>query len=127
MNNHNETEDLIRALEDKRYNAILAGDFEAFRALAHPDLSYAHTSGVVDTLQSYLDKCLGGFYIYHSIDHPIQAIKVVGDIALVFGEMNGEITAGGIQKTLRNKALAVWEQRDGEWKLIAYQPTPIPS
>ncbi|WP_369991882.1 nuclear transport factor 2 family protein [Pseudomonas xanthosomatis] len=127
MNNHNETEALIRTLEDKRYNAILAGDFEAFRALAHPDLSYAHSSGVVDTLDSYLDKCLGGFYIYHRIDHPVQDIKVIGDVALVFGEMNGEITAGGVQKTLRNKALAVWEKRNGDWKLIAYQPTPIPN
>ncbi|MBV7549845.1 nuclear transport factor 2 family protein [Pseudomonas sp. PDM26] len=127
MKNHNEVENLIRALEDKRYDAILAGDFEAFRAFAHPDLSYAHSNGVVDTLESYLNKCLNGFYVYHRIEHPIQSIKVVGDIALVFGEMNGEITSGGIAKTLRNKALAVWEQRKGEWKLIAYQPTPIPS
>jgi ketosteroid isomerase-like protein len=126
MKNHNAVEELIRTLEDKRYEAIVAGDFNAFRAYAHPDLSYAHSNGVVDTLESYLDKCLGGFYTYHHIEHPIESIKVVGDIALVFGEMNGEITAGGVQKTLRNKALAVWEQRDGDWKLIAYQPTPIP-
>lgn len=121
-----EIENLIRALEDKRYSAIVAGDFEAFGALAHPDLSYAHSNGVVDTLQSYLDKCQGGYYIYHRIDHPIDSIRVIGDVALVFGEMNGEITAGGAQRTLSNKALAVWTLLDGTWKLLAYQPTPAP-
>lgn len=126
MKNDNDTETHIRALEDKRYEAIQAGDFETFRTLAHSDLRYAHSNGVVDTLGSYLDKCLGGYYTYHHIDHPIDAIKINGDIALVFGEMNGEITAGGVQKTLRNKALAVWERREGEWKLLAYQPTPLP-
>lgn len=126
MKNTKELENLIRSLEEKRYNAIVAGDFETFGTLAHPDLNYVHSNGVVDTLQSYLAKCLDGYYVYHRIGHPINSIKVIGDVALVFGEMNGEITAGGVQKTLNNKALAVWTLLDGTWKLLAYQPTTVP-
>lgn len=46
MKNHNAVEELIRELESKRYEAIIAGDYIAFKAYAHPDLSYAHSTGV---------------------------------------------------------------------------------
>jgi len=125
VNNNKQIETLIRALEDQRYDAVLAGDFQAFAKLMHPDLSYAHSTGSVDTLASYLEKCDAGFYVYHHIEHPIDSITVVGDTVLVRGEMNGEITAGGVQKQLRNKALAVWVNGPQGWKLLAYQPTPF--
>jgi len=125
-NHHQDAESRIRALEDKRYNAVVTGDFDTFSTLLHPDLRYTHSSGNVDTCQSYLDKFHNGFYVYHHADHPIDAIKVIGSIALVFGEMHANITAGGVRKILHNKVLAVWEQHDGDWKLLAYQPTPIP-
>ena len=125
MNNNNEIESRIRELEDQRYTAVLDGDFQAFSKLMHPSLSYAHSTGSVDTLASYLEKCEAGFYVYHRIEHPIDSITVVGDIVLVRGEMNGEITAGGAIKHLRNKALAVWINGAEGWKLLAYQPTPI--
>jgi ketosteroid isomerase-like protein len=50
----------------------------------------------------------------------------VGDTALVLGEMNADLTAGGVRKQLRNNALAVWVRDGGTWKLIGYQPTPRP-
>jgi len=125
MNNPRETESLIRALEAQRYRAVVFGDFDTFAELAHPELVYTHSNGLVDSLQSYLMKCREGFYVYHRIEHPIDSVRVIGDIALVLGEMNGEITSGGIQKTLRNQTLAVWAHTDGDWKLLAYQPTPV--
>lgn len=127
MNNSKSTEALILELEDRRFQAIVDGEFEVFAEHAHPDLSYAHSNGVVDTIQSYLKKCHEGFYVYHRVDHPISAIRVEGNIALVFGEMNADITAGGTAKSLRNKTLAVWinDAEAGAWKLLAFQPTPI--
>ena len=62
--------------------------------------------------------------MYHQVDHPVTKIVVVDDTALVLGEMNADLTAGGVRKQLRNSSLAVWV-RDGEtWQLIGYQPTP---
>jgi ketosteroid isomerase-like protein len=125
MNNSKDTEALIRELEDRRFQAIVDSNFEAFAEHAHPDLTYAHSNGVVDTTASYLKKCRDGYYVYHSVDHPITSIRIEGNVALVFGEMNAEITAGGTRKSLRNKSLAVWLNESGSWKLLAYQPTPI--
>lgn len=115
----------IRTREQQRYAAMVRGDFAAFADLAHPDLVYVHSNGVVDSLDSYLAKCHQGQYVYHHIDHPIDTVQVVGDLALVFGEMNAEITSSGVRKSLRNKVLAIWRRLDDQWRLFAYQPTPV--
>ncbi|NMO00693.1 nuclear transport factor 2 family protein [Gordonia sp. TBRC 11910] len=116
----------IRRLEAERYAAVVDGDVERFVALAHPELAYTHSNAVVDTLDSYVDKLRSGFYEYHRIDHPIDRIIVSGDTAVVIGEMNADITAGGVRKTLANAAMAVWVRHDESWSLIGYQPTVKP-
>lgn len=124
MTETTDVETQIRALENERYAAIIAGDFDTFAALAHPELVYTHSNGATDTLSSYIDKCTSGFYVYDWVDHPIDFIRVVDDLALVVGEMNASITAGGTAKELRNRCLAVWKATPEGWKLLAYQPTP---
>jgi hypothetical protein len=56
MNNFKDTEQFIRSLKDQRYDAIIKGDFQIFADLAHPDLSYAHSNGVVDTVESHCQR-----------------------------------------------------------------------
>jgi len=116
----------VRELEDRRFNAVVAGDFQDFAACCHPDLTYIHSNAAVDTLETYMQKCLAGHYRYHSIEHPIDKVSIWGDIALVFGEMRADLTVGGVRKQLDNVALAVWVRTAGGWKLLAYQPTAKP-
>ena len=115
--------DVIRELENRRFEAIVTRDFGSFAELAHPDLAYTHSNGALDTLDSYLAKCESGFYVYHRIDHPIDTITVVGDTAVVIGEMHADLTAGGDRKQLGNRSLAVWVRVGGTWKFLAYQAT----
>lgn len=116
----------IRALEDARYAAVIAGDVDAFVALAHPDLAYTHSSGVTDTLDSYREKLESGYYVYHRVDHPVERILVSGSTAVVVGEMHADLTVGGTRTRLANRAMAVWVRADGRWLLLAYQPTVLP-
>lgn len=121
-----EVEATIRMLEDERYAAMVAGDIDRFAALAHPELLYTHSNAEVDTLDSYLAKLRNRHYVYHHIDHPVHRIAVMGDTALVSGQMHADITAGGVRKRLANSALAVWVREDGRWRLVGYGPTVIP-
>ncbi|MCO8045136.1 nuclear transport factor 2 family protein [Acinetobacter bohemicus] len=117
---------LIKNLEEERFKAIVERRYEDFAKLAHPEMTYTHTSGVTDSKESYLDKLFGGFYDYKWIKHPISKIQIIGEVALVFGEMHSELVAGNIQKSLRNKSLAIWRKENNAWLFYAYQPTPLP-
>jgi ketosteroid isomerase-like protein len=126
MRDINEDIAAITELERRRFEAVVNGDFDAFAAVAHPELLYTHSTAVTDTLASYVRKCREGFYVYHRIDHPITKVVIAGDVGLVLGEMNAELTAGGTRKQLRNASLAVWVRAGETWRLIAFQPTPKP-
>ena len=117
----------ILELEAKRYRAVVDGEFDVFRGLCHPDLAYTHSDGTRDSLDSYLGKCRSGFYVYHRIDHPTDDVLLTGGTAVVVGQMNASITAGGKHKQLVNNSIAVWVRDNGTWLLLAYQPTPLPT
>jgi ketosteroid isomerase-like protein len=122
------TEDIvaqIHALEDQRFDAAVAGDLDTFGGLCDDELAYTHSNGVVDSREAYLKKCADGFYVYHRVDHPIDRVIVLGsDTAVVVGQMNADITAGGVDRQLTNNITAVWTRRASGWKLISHASTP---
>jgi uncharacterized protein (TIGR02246 family) len=116
---------VIAALEHQRYQAMRLGDLAAFARLAHDELVYVHSNGVKDSLDTYLEKCRQGLYLYHRIDHQVHEVRRWGDTALAFGEMHADITSHGVAKTLHNRTLSVWLKTGERWGLVAYQPTPV--
>ena len=117
----------VLAAEDRRYRAMLDGDLATLEELCAEALSYAHSSGTRDTKDEYLAKLRSGYYVYLRIDHPVERVEVVGDTAVVVGRMTADLLVQGTPKTIDNLALAVWTRASGEWRLLAYAPTPLPA
>ena len=120
-------EDDVLAAEDRRYEALLGPDLPTLERLFHDRLSYAHSSGVRDTKDQYLEKIRNGYYDYARIDHPVERVDVLGDTVVVIGRMTADLTVQGTQKTIDNLSLAVWTKDSGDWQLIAYASTPLPA
>ena len=118
--------DDVLAAEDERYAAMVDGDLETLDRLLADEVSYAHSSGVRDTKEQYFAKVRSGYYDYHSIDHPVERVAVLGDTAIVVGRMTADLTVDGTRKTIDNLALAVWTRTDAGWRLLAYAPTRLP-
>jgi ketosteroid isomerase-like protein len=97
----------------------LAGLFAA-------DLVYTHSDASADGKQSYLDKLASGHFDYGVIEHPETSIVVHGDCAIVIGDMRGEVKIGGQTRVLNSRSLAVWVRENGDWALLAFQPTKYP-
>lgn len=114
----------IQNLENRRYDAVLSQNFDTLAGLCHADLIYGHSGGNHDSLDEYLGKLRTGALRYEHIDHAVDSIVIVGDAALVIGEMRAALTVNGRKKTINNSCLAVWTKENGDWKFIAYQPTP---
>ena len=116
----------ISALEAKRYQAMTDGDTATLEELFSADLVYTHSDATSDSKQSYLDKLASGHFDYGVIDHPESSIVVHGDCAIVIGDMRGEAVIGGSVRMLNSRSLAVWVRENGNWVLLAYQPTKYP-
>lgn len=114
----------IRDMESRRFDAVVAKDFDTFRELCDSHLTYTHSNGARETLDTYLAACRDGFYDYHQVEHPIDEIVVVGDVAIVLGQMRADLTINGLRKQLDNQSIAVWVRRDRHWRLLAFQGTP---
>lgn len=123
---HNDQIDLvIRTCEAQRSAAMLGGHLDIFSHLFHPDLTYIHSSGVIDDLKSYLEKCRSGEFIYHALNHQIDKITRVGELAIAFGELITTVTSGGIKKRLHNRTLTAWQKTGEQWQLLVYQATAL--
>ncbi|UDY23406.1 nuclear transport factor 2 family protein [Nocardioides sp. Kera G14] len=113
----------IRALEDRRFRAMLDGDVETLRELLSERLMYTHTDGRVDTKESYLATLAGGGP-YVEIDHPVRELVADDHVALVSGAMVATLDKGGVVSRLDNATLSVWLNEEGTWRYAAFQPTP---
>jgi ketosteroid isomerase-like protein len=117
----------ISALEAKRYQAMTDADTETLADLFSADLVYTHSDASSDGKQSYLDRLASGHFDYGVMEHPETSVVVHGDCALVFGDMRGEVVIAGQKRMLNSRTLAVWGRENGNWVLLAFQPTKYPS
>jgi Domain of unknown function (DUF4440) len=115
----------IKALEDRPYHAMLAGDIAVLNELCSDDLIYTHSKADYDDKRSYLHKVETRYFTYFEITHPADRILVVDGAALVTGRMTAKVSVTGTIVHVDNRYLAVWVRERGAWKFVAYQPTPI--
>lgn len=117
----------IAECERLRYDAMIRGDVQALDKMFAEEAVYTHSKGERDTKQSYLEKIAQKYFNYLRIDRPEQEISVVGDTAIVVGRMTADVKVEEEIRRLDNRNLAVWVNRKGEWKFLAYQPTVMAS
>lgn len=122
------TAEQISALEARRYQAMTDADIATLGELLSADLVYTHSDATSDSKQSYLDRVATGFFDYGPMTHPEHSIMVRGDCALVFHDMRGEVLVDHeTKRVLNSRSLAVWVREDGNWVLLAFQPTKYPA
>jgi hypothetical protein len=117
--------DEIKALEDRRYRAMLAGDIAVLDDLCSDNLIYTHSKADYDDKRSYLHKVGTRYFTYLEITHPADRILVVDGAALVTGRMTAKVSVVGTIVQVDNRYLAVWVREQGAWKFVAYQPSRI--
>jgi hypothetical protein len=116
--------DAVLEAEARRCAAMLAGDTTALERLLDPRLHFSHASGAVDDKKDYLAKIAAGRIRYVAIDWSEQKVIVLGEAALLAGRMSTLVTVDGVEKRLENRVLTVWGQ-SAEWRLVAFQSTPL--
>src|SRR5580693_570813 len=108
----------------------LASAVEAFRkALIDPtkaaldkltmdELSYGHSSGLIQDKAAFEQALLSGASDFVSIDLTDQTMKVVGNTAWVRHKFSAVTNDGGKPGTTHLSVLLVWMKQKGQWKLL---------
>jgi len=116
----------IRTAERRRVSAMLSGDVGGMRPLLSEELTFVHATGAVDDKANLLAKTGAGAIVYRAIAWDEQKVDVRGGLAAMTGVMVLKVTVGGVDKTLNNRAILLWERHgEGDWRLLHFQSTPI--
>jgi ketosteroid isomerase-like protein len=97
-----------------------AHDGKALEALVAPELSYSHSSGVVQDKAEFLAGATDPKSKFLSLDYKEPSIRVVGDAAIVrFHWMaESEMIADGKKSSTNLHILMTWLKQGGDWKLL---------
>ena len=116
---------VLADLERRRYDAMRDSDHAVLAQLCDDELTYTHSDGTSDTKETYLQRIRDGYFDYRRLEHDTDRTLLVGDCALLFGRMSGEVLIGGALRRLNSVSLVVWVRRADGWRFLAFQPTPL--
>ncbi len=116
----------LRAAEQRRCSAMLANDNAALDAALDPRLQFHHATGAVDGKDAYLAKMAAGRIQYVAIDWAEERVICLADnAALLTGRMTTDVRVDGVDKCLNNRVMTAWSLTDGNWRMVAFQSTPL--
>lgn len=117
--------EMVLQLEQRRRDAMLAGDAAALRELISEQVIYVHSSAARDTRDSYLKKISSGALRYLQLVLSDMQVQMVEGAALVTGRMQATVARDGKEIPVRSAFLTVWVPEHGVWRLRAHQGTPV--
>lgn len=116
----------ILAAEQRRTAAMIANDADALSASLAADLQFHHATGAADDKAALLAKMAAGRIVYAGIAWAEQRVVPLGpDHALLTGRMTTDVRVEGVAKQLSNRVMTVWARDGADWRLLAFQSTPI--
>ena len=113
----------VVALDRLRRERCIAADTTALAPMMTDELIYVHTSGAIDTKQSFLDRVGSGELTYHRIEPGAVVVRDHGVAVRVSGDIHIEVTASSVFKDLYARYVQEWLRTDAGWQLDYWQTT----
>jgi ketosteroid isomerase-like protein len=117
----------VRAADAKRIEAMVQGDVKTLAPLLTPDLTYAHSTGELQTREVFLETISSGRLDYLSMVPSDVLVRILGDrTAVITGKTDVKVIAGGKENALVLRFTSVWRKSDAGWQMLAWQSTRLP-
>jgi hypothetical protein len=120
----NDEADVARAVETLK-QAMLDGNRQALEKIAADELTYGHSSGLLEDKATFVEALASGKSDFTTINFTDQVVKVVGNTATVRHKLSGDIVNNGATGKVNLSVLLIWVKIKGEWKLLARQAVKI--
>jgi len=123
----NKAETEVAARVENLRKALIDADVNKLRDLTSKDLSYGHSSGVVQNQAIFIEKLASGESDFVSIEFQNQTIEIIGDVAIVRHNLAAHTKDSGVEKDIKIGIMLVWQKQKNKWLLIARQAFKLPS
>ncbi|MCH9038861.1 MAG: nuclear transport factor 2 family protein [Chloroflexi bacterium] len=120
------TEQTLIDLDARRMKAMTDGDVATLKAILADDLSYFHSSARVDTKKSLIEGMESGATSFDSIEPADVEARVYGSSGVVTGTARFRVSTQGRKLDFGVRFTDVWVQKDGDWRMVAWQSTKLP-
>jgi len=114
--------EVMAAMEAWR-TAMMKKDGAGLAKLYHEDLSYGHSSGIVETKAQAVNHMVTTKVDYAAVDLIDTKIKTLGDIAIVNGRVTYKQVNAGKASDINLHVLHVWLKTPQGWQMIGRQAT----
>jgi uncharacterized protein (TIGR02246 family) len=115
----------IRAVDEQRRRAYLAGDYETVATLLADDFFLTNAQGVVRDKAGVVALWKSGDRVVQSLDFSDVVIRAAGPVAVVTGQSTVVESDKGEDRSGDQRFTRVYVKRDGRWLLWVYQLTRV--
>src|SRR5579863_2120462 len=115
---------LVLAVEALR-KALIDPTKAELDKLTMDELSYGHSSGLIQDKAAFEEALLSGASDFVSIELSDQTMKVVGNTAWVRHKLSAVTNDGGKPGEAHLSVLLIWMKQKGQWRLLARQAVKI--
>lgn len=118
-------EPALTAVVESFRKALIDPDKATLDKLTLDQLTYGHSSGLIQDKAAFEQALLSGSSDFVSIDLSDQTISVVGNTAWVRHILSAVTNDGGKPGTTHLSVLTVWMKQKGQWRLLARQAVKV--
>ena len=114
-------EQQVAAAVETLRKAMIDADKAGLEKIAAEQLSYGHSSGLIENKTAFVQNIVSGNSDFVTIDLTDQTISIIGDVAVVRHKFVAETKNNGQPGKANIGILLVWKKQEGNWKLLARQ------
>jgi hypothetical protein len=119
-------EKAVSAAVEALRKAMIDPSKAVLEKLTLPQLSYGHSSGVVQDQAEFVEALTSGKSDFVSIELTQQRITIVNNTAMVRHYLSAATNDGGKPGQTKLSILLIWQKVRGDWRLLARQAVKPP-
>ena len=115
----------VNAAVEKLKLAMVSGERASLESIAADQLSYGHSSGLVETKTQFVEKIASGSSDFVTIELKNQTIMISGNTAIVRHELHATTNDNNKPGEVHLRVMLVFQKQAKEWKLLGRQAVKI--
>ncbi len=120
------TETTVADIEKQRFAALVSKDFGYLDKVLAEDLFYCHSSGLIDTKNSFIQSIKDGKLTYQEMNVEELKVRIYGKTAVITGVCGAKVLSNGQQLNTRFRFTDVYVKSKAGWQMVSWQSLRVP-